>query len=288
MTHIILASVLRAALSSICLISFGQNVANAKSSTMISFNLCADQLALEFGNFDQVLGLSSMSRNPALSYHWRLATAVPAIRASAEAALRLAPELVLVGQYDARYTTVVLAKAGMKIHSMPVWNTLAETKAGVIDAAAQMGQKLRGEELVSDIDRSLIQLERLRSRISAPRSFLILQRRGYAQRQGVAAEVLRYAGLRDASDDFDLPAAGGFVPLEKFIQARPDYLVVSEAIALAEDQGQALFLHPAVTRLYPPNKRLIIPDALSICAGPATPALIEAVRQEIEAKVILK
>jgi iron complex transport system substrate-binding protein len=85
-----------------------------------------------------------------------------------------------------------------------------------------------------------------------------------------------------------LPAAGGFVPLEKLIDMRPDYLVVSEALSIAEDQGQALLLHPAITRLYPLEKRLIIPDVLSICAGASTPALIDRVRLEIEAKVIRK
>ena len=288
MTHIIKASVLRAALSCISLMASGQNVANAKNLKVVSFNLCADQLALEFGNIDQVLGLSSMARNPALSYHWKLATAVPAIRASAEAALQLAPEIVFIGQYDARYTKAVLVKAGMKTYSIPAWKTLAETRAGVIDAAAQIGQKVRGEELVSDIDRSLRRLEGLRVHIDEPRSFLIFQRRGYAQKGGVVAEVLSHAGLRDASDEFGLPSAGGFVPLEKLVETRPDYLVVSEAIAIAEDQGQALLLHPAITRLYPPKKMLIIPDALSICAGSSTPALIDQVLQEIEAKVILK
>lgn len=288
MTHITLANVLRAALSCIFVVLSDQNAANARPSKVVSFNLCADQLALEFGNLDQVVGLSSMSRNQALSYHWRLATAIPAIRASAETALRLGPELILVGQHDAGYTKAVLAKAGMKIYSLPIWKTLAQTRAGVIHAAAQMGQKIRGEELASDIDRALRRLETLQARIGADRSFLILQRRGYAQNGGIAAEVLLHAGLRNASDEFDLPAAGGFVPLEKLVKARPNYLVVSEAIAVAEDQGQALFLHPAVTRLYPPKKRLVIPDVLSICAGPSTPALIDQVRQEIEAKILLQ
>lgn len=70
------------------------------------------------------------------------------------------------------------------------------------------------------------------------------------------------------------------MPLEKLVKTRPDYFFVSETIAIAEDQGQALLLHPAITCFYPPKKRLIIPDALSICAGSSTPALIDQVLQE--------
>lgn len=288
MAPIISTFVLKFALSCLCLSALGSAAAKEMPAKLVSFNLCADQLVLEFGNFEQVLGLSSMSRNPELSFHWRLAASIPAIRASAESALRLAPELVLVGLHDAKYTTAVLAKSGMKIHSMAAWKTLAETRTGASVVAAAMGQTERGMELVWDIDRSLRQLEELRPALRRSPSFLIIQRRGYAQKEGVTAEVLIHAGMRDASDEFSLPAAGGFVPLEQLVKARPEYLVVSDAIALAEDQGRAFLLHPAVMRLYPAMKRLIIPDVLSICPGPATPALISQVRREIEAKVILK
>jgi iron complex transport system substrate-binding protein len=65
------------------------------------------------------------------------------------------------------------------------------------------------------------------------------------------------------------------VPIEKLTAARPDYLVVSEALMVAEDQGQAIFLHPTMRCLYPAGKRLIVPDVFSICSGPSTPALID-------------
>lgn len=286
MAKIIQVCALHLALSCFFLAALASGDARAK---LVSLNLCADQLALELANVGQVLGLSAMSRDPALSFHWKLATAIPTMRATAESALRLAPAVVLVGQHDARYTTAILAKAGIKIHSTGTWNTLEETRAGVLEIAASLQQFERGKELVWDIDRSLQKLTVLRAYVSsrAP-SFLILQRRAYAQRESVTAEVLIHAGLRDASDEFALSAAGGFVPLEKLIRARPDYLVVSDLLLSAEDQGQALLLHPAVMQLYPAQKRLLVPDVLAVCSGPATPALIDQIRLEIEAKVIVK
>jgi len=269
------SAIFRIALVCAYLVASHQNVAVANPIRLVSFNLCKDQRALEFGNVGQVLGLSSMSRNPALSYHSKLAGSVPAMRSATETILRLAPDLVLVGAHDARYTISIPSNAGMRIQVLPQWNTLAETKMGVIEAAASMGHGASGSELVADIDRSLANLRNLLARMVADLSFLLLQRRGYAQREGVTAEVLEHVGLRDASDQFALTIGGAFVPIEKLIAARPDYLVVSEALTVAEDQGQAIFLHPTMRRLYPAGKRLIVPDVFSICSGPSTPALID-------------
>ena len=265
-----------------------QNVAVANPIRLVSFNLSKDQRALEFGNIGQVLGLSSMSRNPALSYHSKLEGSVPAMRSANETILRFAPDLVLVGAHDARYTISIPSNAGMRIQVLPQWNTLAETKMGVIEAAASMGHGTSGSELVVDIDRSLANLRNLLARMVADLSFLLLQRRGYAQREGVTTEVLEHVGLRDASDQFALTIGGAFVPIEKLIAARPDYLVVSEALTVAEDQGQTIFLHPTMRRLYPAGKRLIVPDVFFICPGPSTPTLIDQIRRQIEEKVILK
>ena len=126
------SAIFRIALVCAYLVASHQNVAFANPIRLVSFNLCADQLALEFGNVDQLLGLSSMSRNPALSYHSKLAGSVPAMRSAAETILRLAPDLVLVGAHDSRYTIFILCNAGMRIQVLPLWNTLAETKMGVI------------------------------------------------------------------------------------------------------------------------------------------------------------
>ena len=51
------------------------------------------------------------------------------------------------------------------------------------------------------------------------------------------------------------------------MNARPDFLLVSEAGDRAEDDGRAFLLHPALERLYPPAKRIVIPERLTVCGG---------------------
>jgi len=42
---------------------------------------------------------------------------------------------------------------------------------------------------------------------------------------------------------------------------------VSEEGDRAEDDGRAFLLHPALQRFYPPAKRIVIPERLTVCGG---------------------
>src|SRR5262249_40951345 len=43
----------------------------------------------------------------------------------------------------------------------------------------------------------------------------------------------------------------------------------------AEDQGSALLSHPVLAELYPPEKRIVLPDRLTVCGGPTLPAAFD-------------
>ena len=48
---------------------------------------------------------------------------------------------------------------------------------------------------------------------------------------------------------------------------KPDFILVSQAGDVAEDDGRAFLLHPALERFYPPEKRIVIPEQLTVCGG---------------------
>ncbi len=65
------------------------------------------------------------------------------------------------------------------------------------------------------------------------------------------------------------------MPLEKLVATPPDYIVVASNVTRAEDQGSALLAHPALARLYPPARRIVLPDRLTVCGGPSLPAALD-------------
>ena len=76
--------------------------------------------------------------------------------------------------------------------------------------------------------------------------------------------------------------AGGFASLEAIVEAKPDFLLLSEAGDHAEDDGRAFLLHPALERVYPPSRRIVIPERLTVCGGPMLSEALERLASELE------
>ena len=75
---------------------------------------------------------------------------------------------------------------------------------------------------------------------------------------------------------------GGFVTLEQIVANKPDLLLVASDRDAAEDQGQAFLVHPALEKLYPPEKRIVVPERLTVCGGPMLPDALDRLTAEIE------
>ena len=255
--------------------------AMARPERVVSINLCADQLLVALADPGQIAALSPLARDKKLSFVARAATSFPTHRGTAEDLIRAKADLILVGPYDNRYLKSFIAEKGVPVLTLGHWTSLDQGRAEIRKLAAALGTPERGAELIDAIDRALAH-----NRAIAPinTSAVMLHRRGYISgSDGISAEVAASIGLKDAAPTLGLPQ-GGFVPLEQLIANKPDFIVISDARAKAEDQGTALLQHPAIAALYPAQKRIVLPDRLTICGGPATPELIARFGAEVHAK----
>ena len=252
--------------------------------SLVSANLCADQLVLALADRDQIRSLSPFADDAKISFLAARAKGLPTNSGAAEELMRLSADLVLVGRYDNRLTKTFLADKGRQVAIVDSWVGLGETKSEIEALATRFGAPERGAALNADIDRAMRRIEDLAARRHNHPSFLILHRRGFVLHAGLAADIAVRAGLRNAAADAGI-AASGFADVERIAAARPDYLIVARVTDRPEDQGEALLEHPALRHLYPDDRRLVVPDALTICPGPAIPALIDRLADEIAAKV---
>jgi iron complex transport system substrate-binding protein len=96
---------------------------------------------------------------------------------------------------------------------------------------------------------------------------LPLSRRGWVSgSDSLLSSLLAETGLFNAAGDLGI-AFGGYASLEAIVNLKPDFIVVSEAGDRAEDDGSAFLLHPALEQLYPPSRRIVIPEQLTVCGG---------------------
>jgi iron complex transport system substrate-binding protein len=230
-----------------------------------SMNVCTDQLLISLADPEQILGLSRYFRNRFESWAAEDARRYRILSGGAEDILVLRPDIVVASLFDKRSTRELLKQKGLRLAEFAVPRNLEEAKAQI----REMG------EIVQHTDRAAAEIARLDAAIARARgvvmekrySVLPLSRRGWvAGSDSLVSSLLTETGLFNAAGDLGV-ATGGYASLEAVVNLKPDFILVSEAGDRAEDDGRAFLLHPALERFYPPEKRLVIPDRLTVCGG---------------------
>jgi len=226
------------------------------------------------------VGLSPYARDPARSWAAAEAAKHPVLSGTAEDVLALKPDWVLAGRYTKRATRDLLKAKGIPIAEFDAVRSLDEAKGQISRAGALVGHPERAEKLNAPLDAAAARARAAAAR--APLSVLALQRRGWASgTESLVTSLLAVVGLTNAAAALGLQA-GGQVSLEAIVRAHPDLLLVTRDDTVAEDQGRALLLHPALQNLYPPARRIVIPERLTVCGGPMLVEALDRLAAEIE------
>jgi iron complex transport system substrate-binding protein len=232
---------------------------------IVSMNVCSDQLLLSLADPDQIIGLSRYAGDAWQSWAAGDARRYPILSGGAEDVLVAKPDVVVASLFDKRSTRELLKANGLHLVEFTVPRTLIEVK----DQIREMG------EVVQHPDRAAAEIARLDAAIARARAagwnkhyrVLPLSRRGWVSGEdSLVNSLLTETGLLNPAADLGV-AAGGFASLEAIVRLRPDFILVSEAGDRAEDDGRAFLLHPALERFYPPDKRIVIPERLTVCGG---------------------
>ena len=216
------------------------------ATRVVSLNLCTDQMLVLLAP-EKIAGLSILARDPALSFVAAQAATLPIVRPSAEAVLRLRPDLVLAGPYGAQTVLGLLEQHGVRVLRLDLPNDFPGIRSFTRSLAAALDAPDRGEALIAVMDQTLGEPP-VRPH---PLTAVAWQPRGYT------------AGLTNASH-------GRRLTLEALVRHPPDILAVSGRPAfpsLATD----LLDHPSLAAI----PRRVVPSALTICAGPFTAGAVE-------------
>jgi iron complex transport system substrate-binding protein len=242
---------------------------------IVSINLCADELLVTLADPDQIAALSIYATDPDLSFVADAATHYLHDAADAETVIDLNPGLVLAGRFTKRATRDMLGRLGYSVELLDAVKSIDDSIAQIGRIAALVGHPERGAALVARIEDARQRARTAAAAMRSKPSAAVYQRRGYVTGSDtLTGELLALVGF--ANDGGALAGtSGGFVSLEKLVQAPPDVIVVSPAAASAEDQGSALLAHPALATHFPPARRVSLPDKLTACGGPSLPDAID-------------
>jgi iron complex transport system substrate-binding protein len=238
----------------------------AERPRVASINACTDQLLLALADPEQIVGLSPYAHDAGQSPTAQQALRYPALSGGAEDALMLRPDVMVAGEYDRRTTRELLKQHGVRVAEFNVMpSTLPEVREQIRRMGEIVGHPGRAAAEIARIDAAAARAHRAVA--ARPLRVLPLWRRGWVSGNGSLVGLLfAEAGLTNAAADLGV-ASGGFVPMEAIVSARPDLILVSSGGAFAEDEGRAFLLHPALQRFYPPSKRIVIPERLTMCGS---------------------
>lgn len=246
-----------------------------------SLNLCADQYLVALADPDQITSLSPDAHDPVLSYAADQARAYPTTKGSAEAIAALGPDLVFVNRYGRDGTKSLLRELGIEVIELETAQDFNAIKKQTRLIARAIGHPERGEMLIAAMEAELAALAP-----PADRTRLVavnLQRRGFVAGKGTLIdEVMARAGLDNLARQLSGDAVRQ-VPLESIIVHQPDILILNDPDFAEEDWGTILLRHPALERLFPPERRIVLESRYTVCGSPAYPAAVGVIRNRLNA-----
>jgi iron complex transport system substrate-binding protein len=231
----------------------------------LAMNVCTDQLLLSLADPEQILGLSRYSRDRVQSWAADDARRYRILSGGAEDILVLRPDVVVASLFDKRSTREFLKEKGLHLVEFDVPRSLDKVRDQIREMGELTGHPDRAAAEIAKLDAAIV---RARQAVAHRRyRVLPLSRRGWVSgSESLLSSLLTETGLFNAAGDLGV-AYGGFASLEAIVNLKPDFIVVSEAGDRAEDDGRAFMLHPALEHFYPPSKRIVVPDRLTVCGG---------------------
>ena len=245
---------------------------------VVSLNMCADQLVIALADPGQIAGLTEWARDPQLSFYADRARALPFTHRSAEEVLDRHPDLVISAPFRTKDVLGPLKARGVAMLDLPPKNGLDGTEESIRLVATALGHPDRGAALIASIRSQLASIGPPpgRGRIAA-----YYQRQGYLTGTGTLVDdMMRRVGLVNIAARLGRPALSQ-IPLEQLALARPDFVVTEDGTRAGEDRSGAMVRHPLLDAALRPGHHLHIPQALTVCGGPAYPHAVAMLADQI-------
>ena len=252
----------------------GQRAPPGPPKRIVSINACADQLLLALADAGQIVALTRYASDPSMSSFVATANRFRQIDGAAEEVLKLSPDLVLAGRFTRRATRLRLTQLGLQVKTLKPARTLDDVRSLIRETAAIVGHPARGDAALAALDGAVRRAGAVAQGLTA----LNLQRRGFVAGSGTLLDaMLSHVGVANAARQLGLSSVRR-TTLEHIVKLKPEVLIVSEGAARAEDQGAAMLLHPAIMRVVPPDRRVLLPSRTVICGGPQNAEALDILR----------
>jgi len=251
--------------------------------SVVSINMCADQLVMLLAHESQIKALSNLSQDKAGSYYHERAKQYAQVNPRAEEILPLNPDVVLTGPFAARHTLNMLAELELKTVSLSVANSIEEMVDNLRLVGTLLGKEEAADSIIEDIDSRLSDIQ---TRVTSIDKALlesgkkrhraaIYDANGYTSgNDSLRGEAMNLAGWHNVASDIGI-ASYGVIHLENLIRLKPEALILSPYSKGTFSRAQMVAKHPSIRKSGLDPILVNLPSNQSICAGPWSVNIIE-------------
>ena len=241
---------------------------------VVSLNLCTDQLLMDMLPPENLVGITQLSLDPALSYQYKKALAYSPHQGRIEEIIALKPDLVITGEFTTQAINVLLEKLGYHVIQMGLPSTVTGIKQQILALGQHVGRPHQAAEMVSDLSLSLARLKH--SRVLNKPTAAIYYANGFtAGKHTIANEALTLAGFKNIAAEKSLSFIAP-LPMEALIEAQPEVLIFGRYLKNTDSMAHQVLTHPALGQFTHRSniKTLSVPDKYLTCAGPSISAAV--------------
>lgn len=267
--------------------------ASQPAPSVLSINLCADQMVMLLAEPSQIKALSMLSHDKAGSFYHQEAKDYPRADARAEDILPRKPDMVLTGPYTPRHTLALLAELELEVKSLEIANSVEAMLENIRLVGEFLQQQEKAESVINSLKSDLANIETRRLELddamhkaskSRPKA-AVYDANGYTVgAASMRGSIMSLAGWHNVASDKGIEAYG-VISLEDLIHLAPDALIESPYSEGTYSRGQVLTEHPALRQSGLDPLILSLPSNQTICAGPWSVGLVEKLldaRQSLE------
>jgi iron complex transport system substrate-binding protein len=251
----------------IFLISCGLLSAAHAAPSVVSINLCTDQLLLNVAAADQILSLSWLAADSDESMLADAADQYPLNYGTAEEIMRLKPDIVVAGRYTNPYTKSLLRNLGFGVIEITPARSIADIEANLL-LVGQAIDRLDAAQLI--VAKMHDRIESLADAGSAGAGIpaVVIRPGGYTiERNSIAHDLLVLAGIEDRATAMGLDAWGS-LSVETLLRADPQLLIVSSYKLDTASLANAWYSHPAIADLARQRPTIHMPVSYWSCGVP--------------------
>ncbi|MGD8808867.1 MAG: ABC transporter substrate-binding protein [Gammaproteobacteria bacterium] len=241
--------------------------------SVVSINLCTDQLVLNVAAADQILSLSWLAMDPDESMLPDEAQMYAPNYGTAEEVIRFGPDVVVAGAYTNVYTRALLSRLGFEVLEVDTARSVEDVAVNLMRIGAAIDRVAAARQTVEAMRRRVAAYSQVPRRtveavVIRPGGFTI-------ERDSLARDLLALAGIHDIPSEMQLDEWGS-LSVETVLRADPDVLILAEYKLGTASLANAWLQHPAIAKMSLNRPTARLPVRYWACGTPQSLESIEA------------